>query len=181
MRTTFTRILAATVVMGLGIACQPKPGDYRVYKITQLPPQQDEGCPDGVMPEAGDSSTFFGVSTLALFASDPDSYFIEFLGTAITGTRDGGDYTFAGDLVDVNDVTDNTNTRLTRTLDISLTIKGKQISGSYVEVEKLVCEGDSAVCMAIEGYTCTRTNQFFGAEVNGVELEYDVGGGGVGP
>lgn len=176
MRTCITRILAATVVMGLGLACQPKPGDYRVYKITQLTPQQDDGCPGGLLPEPGDDSTFFSVSTLAVFASDVDSFFLEFLGTAVTGTRDGADYTFSGDLVDVNEVTDNTNTRLTRTLDVTLTIKGKQISGSYVEVEKLVCEGDSNVCMAIDGYTCTRTNNFFGSEINDIELEYGVDG-----
>lgn len=172
MRTITACLLTAT--LGLGLACAPKPGDYRVYRVTALAEQADEGCPGGTFPEDGDSSTFFGASTLAIFASDADTYFLEFLGTAITGTREGAEFAFAGDSIDVQDNMAFT-TRLTRTLDVSLEIHGKEITGSYVSVEKLVCEG---TCPADIGYTCTKTNEFFGSEVDDVELEYGLGGAG---
>jgi hypothetical protein len=183
MSTFRSRLLAALSLAGIAAtslsACQVQPGDYRVFRITQLPPAYGADCPDQIVPDARDTTTFFNASTVAMFAVDADSYFIEFGGDgAMTGTRDGSSYNFAGETVNVEDVNDTTSTTTQNSTAVSLTIKGKEISGDFTYVTTFTCDGN---CMGIDNTTCTVSGKFFGSEINGVELEYPVGGGAAQP
>lgn len=176
MRRMFTlrsRLLAALTLAGLGAtslsACQPAPGDYRVYRVSSLAPIVGIDCEN--QPDLRDTSTFFNVGSIALFASDADSYFLEFGADAITGSRSGADYTFEGVTVNVEDVADIATTTTTRDLAVSLTIKGREITGTVTEVNTFVCNG---TCTGINNSSCTLTTNFFGSEVKDVELEHGI-------
>lgn len=179
MSTLRSRLVAALSLAGLAAtslsACQVYPGDYRVYRITQLPAVFGVDCPEPIVPDPRDTTTFFSASTIAVFASDADSYFLEFGNDgAMTGARDGSSYNFAGEAVEVEDLSDTTETTTKNSTAVALTIKGKQIYGDFTYVNTFTCSGD---CMGIDNTTCTVTGKFFGSEINGVELEYPVGGG----
>lgn len=176
MRKTSSRILAAVATAGLAAslsACQVKPGEYRIYKITQLPVVESPDCPGD--PDPRDTTTFFGASTFSIFATDPDSYFLEFdPGTGavvITGSRDAGDYHFIGDSTTVEDQGDVATITSVVDLDVNLTIKGYQITGTAVTFTSTTCNGE---CGNFENQTCTRTADFFGTEIKDVELEHGV-------
>ena len=173
MSTLRSRLFAALTIAGVAAstlsACAVQPGDYRIFRVSALAPIIGADCQ--AQPDARDTSTFFGASTIALFASDADSYFLENGMDVLTGTRDGADYSFEGQSVNVEDVADIATTTDTRTVQIALTIKGKEIAGTMVTVQTFTCSGD---CMNIENTSCTTTINFFGSEVNGAELEHPI-------
>lgn len=177
MRKHSSRIFAAVAAAGLMAslsACQVKPGDYRIYKITNLPTIESADCPGD--PDIRDVSTFYGASSFAIFATDPETYFLEFdpgIGatTLLEGTRDGGDYTFLGDSTSVEDLSDTAIVTDVVDVDVNLTIKGHQISGTVTTFTSTTCNGD---CGMFENTTCTRTTEFIGSEIKDVELERPV-------
>lgn len=177
--TTRTRTLSALGVLGLALglgACQPRPGDYRVYRVASLPDQLELDCFEGeVDPNyAQDGTSFFSAASVAVFATDKDTYFVEFGGNTLTGTRSGKDYAFTGEDVDVEVMGELTVTQST-SLELALEISGREIYGEYTVVERNTCSGDG--CDALGGdYRCTRRGSFFGAEVKDVDLEYSVDG-----
>src|SRR5690606_32334366 len=108
MRKYPPRLSAAVAAAGLVPSmsvCHVKPGDYRVYKIAMLPVSYGADCGRDVNPR--DVTTFFGVQTIQLFATDADDYFLEMSDgmndTVIVGTRDGTDYHFFGEEYNVDD------------------------------------------------------------------------------
>ncbi|MCY1054965.1 hypothetical protein [Nannocystis sp. SCPEA4] len=171
MRKYPSRIFAAVAAAGLMAslsACQVKPGEYRIYKITQLPEQLGADC--GANPDPRDTTTFFGAETIALFATDPDDYFLEFKEWVVIGERSGTDYTFHGETIAVDDPGDATVTD-TVTLDVAISIKGYKITGDYVVFTSKQCQGD---CDPYPASQCTVSGSFFGAEIKDVELERGV-------
>ncbi len=173
MSTLRSRLLAVAAIAGLGAttlsACQVYPGDYRVYRVTSLAPTVGIDCEN--QPDLRDTSTFFGVATIAMFASDSDSYFLELGADVLTGTRDGGVYSYEGVSVNVDDLGMVATTTTTRTLDVQVTLKNKEIVGTATEVNTVTCTGD---CMGFTNTSCTLTTNFFGSEVNGAELEHPI-------
>ncbi|MDC0716879.1 hypothetical protein [Nannocystis bainbridge] len=172
MRKHPSRIFAAVAAVGLSAslsACSVKPGEYRIYKITALPQQMGADC--GTNPDPRDSTTFFGASTIQIFATDPDDYFLEYGTDVIIGSRSGTDYTFEGDEVLVEDPIDGTTVTTTRSLDVAISIKGYKITADYVSFTSTVCGGN---CDGFENAQCTVTGSFFGAELKDVELERPV-------
>jgi hypothetical protein len=147
-------------------ACQVKPGEYRIYKITSLPPVTGADCGADIDPR--DYTTFFGAQTIQVFATDADDFFLEYGDAVITGTRSGTDYSFRGELVDVMDPDDDTTVTTTKTLDIALSIKGYKLTGEFVEFNSTVCGGN---CDAFNNTQCTISGSFIGAELKDAELE----------
>jgi hypothetical protein len=172
MRKHPSRIFAAVAAAGLMAslsACQVKPGEYRIYKITALPAQMGADC--GVNPDPRDSSTFFGAQTIQIFATDADDYFLEYGDNVLIGSRSGTDYTFEGDAIQVDDPVDGTTVTTTHTLDIAISIKGYKITGDFIDFNSTTCGGN---CDGIPTTQCTITGSFFGSELKDVELERGV-------
>ncbi|PCC72871.1 hypothetical protein SAMN02745121_01989 [Nannocystis exedens] len=172
MRKYPSRIFAAVAAAGLMAtlsACQVKPGEYRIYKITALPTQMGADC--GVDIDPRDSTTFFGASTIQIFATDADDYFLEYGEDVLIGSRSGTDYTFAGDEVAVEDPIDGTTVTTQHTLDVAISIKGYKITGEFVDFTSTTCGGN---CDGIPTTQCTITGSFFGTEIKDVELERGV-------
>ncbi|MCY0993891.1 hypothetical protein OV203_42525 [Nannocystis sp. ILAH1] len=167
-----SRIFSAVAALGFMAslsACQVKPGEYRIYKITSLPVQEGADC--GTNPDLRDSTTFFTAGTLQIFATDADDFFLEYGEDVLIGSRSGTDYTFEGDDVQVDDPGENTTTTTTRSLDVAISIKGYKITGDFVLFTSQSCGGD---CDGFPSYQCTVTGSFFGAEIKDVELERGV-------
>lgn len=167
-----SRIFSAVAALGLVAslsACQVKPGEYRIYKITFLPSVEGADC--GTNPDLRDSTTFFAASTIQIFATDADDFFLEYGEDVLIGSRAGTDYTFEGDSVQVDDPGDNTTTTTTKSLDVAISIKGHKITGDFVLFNAQSCGGD---CDAFPSYQCTVTGSFFGSEIKDVELERGV-------
>lgn len=166
----FAAVAAAGLMASLG-ACQVKPGEYVIYRISNYPGVETPDCPGD--PDIRDSSTFYGSGSFVVWASDPDTYHLEVdLGNGavlLEGTRDGGDYTFLGDSVQVEgDTTVITNVV---DVDVNFTIKGYGVTGKVTTFTSTTCSGD---CMGFEPQSCTRTNEFVGTEVKDAELEHPI-------
>ncbi|WAS91981.1 hypothetical protein [Nannocystis punicea] len=172
MRKHPSRIFAAVAAAGLMAslsACQVKPGEYRIYKITSLPVQMGADC--GVNPDPRDSTTFFGAQSIQIFATDADDFFLEYGDAVLIGSRSGTDYTFEGDSVQVDDPIDGTTVTQTRSVDVAIEIKGYKITGQVVDFTSTTCGGN---CDGIPTTQCTITGSFFGTEIKDVELERGV-------
>lgn len=170
MRKYSSRIFAAVALAGLTAslsACQVKPGDYKIYKITYLNPVYGPDC--GLVTDLRDSSTFYGSETFAVFATDPETYFLEFRDDVILGDRDGTDYAFAGDSIEVDG--DTTVITQTRKVEVALTIKGRQVTGNYLDFNASGCSG---LCDGVPTGQCTITGEFIGTEIKDIELERDI-------
>lgn len=171
MRTT-SRLLASLAVAGLASslsACYAKPGDYKIYKITFLPEVQQADC--NVEIDIRDSTTFFGAATFAMFATDGDDFFIEYEGQVITGSRDGKEFAFEGVSVNVDDPIDGTTVTVTNSLNVDLTLNGREITGTATGFASTVCSGN---CDGIPVGQCTTVRDFFGTEIKDVELEHPI-------
>lgn len=164
----FMAVAAVGLLTSLG-ACQVKPGDYRIYKITFLPATYQADC--GVYPDPRDYTTFFGASTIGLFATDTNEFFLEYDVDVITGVRSGTDYTFEADEVIVDDPSDNTTVTRTRALDVALSIKGYKLTGEFVSFTSEICGG---ACQGYNNVQCTMSGTFVGTEIKDVEFERGV-------
>lgn len=161
----FAAVTAAGLVASLS-ACQVKPGEYRIYKITYLPASFGADC--GIYPDPRDFTTFFGTETLSVFAVDGDDFFLEYGTDVVNGERSGTGYTFAGDEVIVEDPLDGTTVTATRTLDVQLDIKGYKLTGEFVSFSSQICGGN---CDGYNNTQCTITGSFVGTEIKDIELE----------
>ena len=161
----------------LAASCQIMPGQYRVYRIANEETDSSGGCFPSTpgVDITGDSTTVRAGQTFAVYAADAETYFLDFEGFSLAGVRDGGDYSFTGEIVDVmllGPMQDSTQT-VTTVYDVDLTIAGKKITGSTVEEVRSECSGGMS-CPNPASMVCTRTTEFQGAEIKGVELEHGV-------
>ncbi|MEM9461997.1 MAG: hypothetical protein AAGF11_48005 [Myxococcota bacterium] len=161
-------------------SCQIKPGEYRVYRVANEDTVESTGCYPSDPGEdiTGDSTTVRVGQTFGIFAADSDVYFLDFEMASLAGSRDGKDYSFSGETVDVMILPDpagGAESRFTSTsiLDVNLTIDGKKISGTSVLEVTTSCTG-GAQCPDPANTTCTTTTNFQGSEVKDVELEHGV-------
>lgn len=171
MRTT-TRLFATLAIAGLATslsACQPKPGEYRIYKITYLPDVLQADC--GVDVDIRDSTTFFASETFAIFATDADDYFLEYGSSVIIGERDGKEFAFQGTSIDVEDIIDGTTVTTTNDVKVDMTMNGRQIDGTATVFASSVCSGN---CDMFDNTQCTTVRKFFGTEIKDVELEHPI-------
>jgi hypothetical protein len=164
----FAAVTAAGLVASLG-ACQVKPGEYRVYKVTYVGKVAQADCNIDVDPL--DRNTFFTAESFYLFASDPDNYFLEYNGTTMLGERSGKDYSFYGETIDGNDDIDGIVTTSTHTVKVNLTLTGYQVVGDVTDFLSNVCSGN---CDGVPTGQCTTTWEFQGTEIKDVELEHGV-------
>ncbi|MEZ4383224.1 MAG: hypothetical protein R3A79_17990 [Nannocystaceae bacterium] len=165
-------LLALGMLVGIG-GCQVHPGQYVIIRVANADLQRSDSCYfDNMVPDSirDDRTDFRTGSSLAVFAADSETYFIEydFNGTpvSIEGTRDGGDYSFAGE--DVNVEQEYTVTQI---VEVDMTIKNKTVIGTTVATRQCSgngCEGASEVP------SCVETIDFVGTIVSDVELEHGV-------
>ncbi|MCA9663412.1 MAG: hypothetical protein KC486_34095 [Myxococcales bacterium] len=162
-------ILALGMLVGIG-GCQVAPGQYVIIRVANADTAVSDSCyvdnmvPDG---EKDDRTDFRTGGSIAIFAADSETYFLESdnmgVATSIEGTRDGGDYSFSGEDIDVE-----AEYTITTTVDVDLTIKNKSVIGSSVWTQQ--CSGNNCPVLP----SCVRTTDFVGTIVNGVELEHGV-------
>ena len=155
-------------------SCQVKPGEYRIYRVANEDTVESTGCyPSPPGPEiTGDSTTVRAGQTFAIFAADADTYFLDFDMLSLVGTRDGADYSFNGETVDVELLGDSTLTT-TSILDIDVNITGRKVTGTSVLEVTNSCTGGMN-CPMPAMTVCTTTTEFQGSEIKGVELEHGV-------
>lgn len=170
--STTSRLFATLAIAGLASslsACQPKPGEYRIYKVTQLPSVPQADCDIDI--DLRDSTTFFGAATLAIFATEADDFFLEFGDSVVLGSRDGKEFKFEGISINVDDPIDGTTVTTTSQLTINLTMNGRQISGDVTTFDSTVCSGN---CDGFDDVQCTVLGKFFGTELKDVDLERQI-------
>ncbi|MCA9709870.1 MAG: hypothetical protein KDK70_28785 [Myxococcales bacterium] len=173
LRRSILGLVGLSALLG---ACQIQPGEYRVYRIANEDSEQSNGCfPSTPGPDVtGDSTTVRVGQTFGIFAADPDTYFLDFEALSLAGVRDGKDYAFNGETVDVmvfGPNNDSTQT-VTSILDVDLTISGRQLEGTSVLEVTSECVGMS--CPTPANTVCTTTTSFQGSEVKDVELEHSI-------
>lgn len=175
-------LLAATTV-----GCQVKPGEYRVYRLT-YDPVVTRNCSPAEMPNMDHTSMsdLFGTGLIAIYATDADTYFLESGSTASLGTRDGSVYSFHNESTQVDNwktvegySRNFTATKVVET-DATLELKGKGLSGTVVFFEEQACGGSTMDCQIANAvpYSCTTESKVYGTEVDDVDIEYVINGGG---
>ena len=174
-------LLAATTA-----GCTVKPGDYRIYRLASN--ELSNACTDTVIdPDHTGTSTYFTPNLIAIYAADSDSYFLEGALGAILGSRDGNGYTFTGNET-INDNWNTDETGLDRNFVTSrvtdevwdLELKGKGLSGTHTVTTTTTCNGGMDECAAVDRVvrSCTQVVEVFGSEVDDVDIEYVINGGG---
>ncbi len=156
-------LLALSMLVGLG-GCSIQPGQYVIIRLANAETTESASCYDNMVPDniKDDRTTLSVASSVAIFAADPETYFLELDAISIEGSRDGKDYSFAGETVDVE--MDATSTVVD---DVQLTIDNKSVTGTWINTYS--CNGSNC------GITsCVRTTNFVGTIVKGVELEHGV-------
>jgi len=155
-------LLAISTLLGLG-GCAPQPGEYVVIRLANAEVSRSSSCyPDNIFPEytQDDSNTFTAGSTVALFAVDADTYIAELDdGSGVEGTRDGKEYSFSAETVDVEE----TQTNSTEVL-IEFTMDNKYVSGRSILTT--TCTGDNCALAS-----CKTTTDFVGSVIKGVDIE----------
>ena len=165
--------IIATLALATSLSgCTIGPGDYVVIRIAATTGQSTSCYPDGIVPpdEAMDRTDIRGGANLVIFASDKESYWLEFGNASFPGTRDGKDYSFSGEDVDVDD--NGMGPIRTRVVlhDMQLTIAGSSVEGTYTIEAR--CTADDMDNCPIP--SCVTTTDFVGTIVRGVDLEYDL-------
>lgn len=181
--------LAVVCLAVASTACAVKPGEYRIYRLAS---QEVAGvCDPAVEPDPDYTVTdnFFGATLAAVFASDKDTFFLEYGSEVIAGTRDGSEYTFNGNRdetqqyrADEDGVSRDFSVRRVYDITIKVDLKGKGLTGTAVVTQSTECTGPTMDCQLVGAFvsTCTFTSDVFGSEVDDVDIEYVIGGGGVG-
>jgi hypothetical protein len=170
--------LRTALCFGAGLAAMTAscmtPGQYHVFRVASSSADQSAGCFGGSPgPDiTGDSSTLRTGQTFAIYAADSETFFMDFDTYSLTGSKDGSDYTFTGQTVDVQTVVDSTVT-LTSVTTIEAEIKGNKISGTSTVDVTSNCSGGMN-CPNPASTQCTTTVDFQGAKVKGVDLEHAI-------
>lgn len=168
----------ATLCLGAGLAAMTlscmSPGQYHVFRVASSSAELSTGCfPSAPGPDiTGDSSTLRTGQTFAIYAADSETFFLDFDMFSLAGTKDGSDYTFTGESVDVMTVADSTITTTSVTT-IDAEIKGAKISGTSVVDVTSNCSGGMGCPMPPSSH-CVTTVEFKGAKVKGVDLEHAI-------
>lgn len=166
-------ILASALVFLTGVSCMT-PGQYHVFRVASSSAEQSSGCfPVAPGPDiTGDSSTLRTGQTFAVYAADSETFFLDFDTFSLVGTKDGSDYTFSGESVDVSVPGDSTVTVTTVTT-VEAEIKGNKITGTSVIDVTQSCTGGTS-CPSPASSQCITTVQFQGAKLKDVDLEHPI-------
>jgi hypothetical protein len=172
--------------------CQVKPGEYRIYRLAGH--EVSAVCTPADDPDTDHTvtATYFSPGLIAIYAADADTYFLEGPdGNALLGSRDGTGYTFTGNLTQVDNwkTADGFSRNFTATLTedtvYDLELKGKGLTGTVTFTQVQQCGGSTDDCELANAvaFSCEYIGEVFGSEVNDVDIEYVINGGGgpVGP
>ncbi len=155
-------LLAISTLLGLG-GCAPQPGEYVVIRLANAEVTESSSCyPDNIFPEytQEDRNTFTAGATVAIFAVDAETYIAELDdGNGIEGTRDGKDYTFTGEFVDVEETQTNSQELL-----VEFTMDNKYVTGRSISTA--TCTGENCAIAS-----CKTTTEFVGSVIKGVDIE----------
>jgi hypothetical protein len=162
-------ILAGAFVTLMSATCMT-PGQYHVFRVASSRAERSPGCyPSPPGPDiTGDSSTLRSGQTFAIYAADSETFFLDFDTFSLAGTKDGSDYTFTGQEVDISTAGDSTVT-VTSITTVEAEIKGNKISGTSTLDVTQSCVGGS--CPNPANSQCITSVEFQGAKVKGVDLE----------
>lgn len=170
--TAITALLALTTLT----SCTIGPGDYAVLRIAAVKdPIKSASCyPDMVIDPnvAMDNYEVRSGDSLAIFASDKETYWLEWTSAAVAieGSRDGKDYTFNGIDTDVEEPVMGERTTNNYEHGIKITIAGSSVTGQYLLTHTCMSTLQNACPYA----SCVSTTDFVGTVVKGVELEHGI-------
>jgi hypothetical protein len=175
-------LLAATT-----LGCQVKPGEYRIYRLAFNPISSECSPAEATNPDHTYENNLFGTGLVAIYAADADTYFLENGMSALLGARDGSDYTFTANETTIDNwkttegYSRNFTATLTRDSTVNLTLKGKGLNGVFEIVEDQQCGGSTMDCQIANAVPkhCEYVTEVFGTEVDDVDIEYVLGGGGL--
>lgn len=157
-------LLALSMLVGLG-GCSIQPGHYVIIRLANAETTLSASCyADNKVPDniRDDRTNLATGASVAIFAADSETYFLELADISIEGTREGKDYTFLGEEVDVEE--DSTTTVK---WDVQATIDNKSVTGTLISTT--TCTGDACGINS-----CAVTTNFVGTVVKGVELEHGI-------
>jgi len=157
----------------MGASCMT-PGQYHVFRVASSSAENSPGCYQSAPgPDiTDDSSTLRTGQTFAIYAADSETFFLDFDTFSLAGTKDGSDYTFTGESVDVSLVGDST-LRVTSITTLTAEIKGNKISGTSTLDVTSSCTGGMS-CPNPATSQCITTVDFAGAKVKDVDLEHTI-------
>jgi len=171
------KITLLTALFGTLAACTTVGnGDYVVYRVALGDTNSSSDCfgEDGEDIETrNDESSFLPSQSFALYRV-VDTYYMDFGEFVITGTKTGSQFDFSGDNVDrsyfgADDENEETDTD---EINVTFTVSGASISGTYETVTSFTCDGPD--CSEGSDFTCTGSSPFFGSEVRDVDLEWNI-------
>ncbi|MFT6232961.1 MAG: hypothetical protein ACJAZO_003479 [Myxococcota bacterium] len=101
-----------------------------------------------------------------------DVYYLDFGNRAISGTKDGNEFRFNGEDLNIDFFGGSSENRLEDRdeLTITFTVNGASIIGREVIETSTTCTG--ADCDPSQTLSCTETSNFFGSEVKDVDLNW---------
>lgn len=173
------------VLLTIASSCTIQPGDYRVYRVAVNGVQL--GC-QYKNPDDFEDDNYFDAAILAIYAADKNTYFLEDGADSFAGSRSGKDYSFVGEYL--HQARYDENQGFSRDFQIQETlntvyqfeISGKEIYGTVTKQYASGCSGSEDDCDSIQIYdrVCTDVLEIFGSEVEDSDIEYALGGPGVG-
>lgn len=181
----FKQLLALGVILAVSSSCTVKPGEYRVYRLAAH--GVSLGC-QYKNPDDFEDDNYFKSGILTIFAADDNTYFIEDGEDSFLGDRSGTDYTFSGEWL--HQARYDENEGFSRDFEIQeqlvtvydLSLSGKEIFGTLTKQYASGCGGSEDDCDAIAIYdrSCTDVYEIFGSQVDDADVEYALGGPGLG-
>lgn len=151
------------------------PGQYRIYRIATADAEESTGCYPSApgVDITGDSTTFRTGQTFAIYAADSDVFFLDLEDFSLEGSKDGSDYKFTGESVDVMNLGGDSILTLTTSVVINVEIEGKKVRGTSTYDVRQSCSGGMN-CPSPSSTQCITTQSFLGSEVKDVELEHPI-------
>ncbi len=166
--------LTAVFMSALAGCATVAPGDYNVYRIGFAESSSSAECfgEFGEDPNSElDETNFLGSAAFAVYRV-ADVYYLDFGSQAISGTKDGSEFRFTGETVDIDFFGGDSENRIEdrEELTITFTVSGASIIGRQVSESTTTCTG--ADCDDSQNRSCTGTADFFGSEVKDVDLNW---------
>ncbi|MBK8262985.1 MAG: hypothetical protein IPK80_16810 [Nannocystis sp.] len=163
------RKLLPLFILTAALGCDVGAGKYTVIRLAVADSSLSDSCYFMNMPDpdvVDDDINVRAGSTIAIFPSDKESFWLEWGPVSIPGSKDGSAFSFAATDTDLTVVGDSRRTEVTEH-DVTMELKGGAVDGTYTNT--YTCSGEGCPISS-----CVTTTTFVGAVVRDVDVTHEL-------
>jgi len=163
------RKLLPLFLMTAALGCDVGAGKYTVIRLAVADSSQSDSCYFMNMPDPDDVDDDIQVragSTIAIFPSDKESFWLEWGPVSIPGSKDGSAFSFDATDTDLSVNGNNRTTEVTKH-EVRMEIKGGGVDGTYTNT--YTCSGENCPINS-----CVTTTNFVGAVIRDVDVTHEL-------